>query len=208
MAGFGAAFLCLALSLALPGAARADWKGTIYIWGDSNVNTYDGTRSLQHQLQRRLPKANIKVCARGLWTLSGPPPHFKAVFPVDWIAGDLFVVQLGLNDFATHPPLEPFRAAYRDVLRDHKQRYTVICMTPIAQRNENATNRLGLRLEDYRRAIRAECNAAGASVIEGTDAFPSHPRYFKDHVHPNEAGTRRMAVWLKKELVRLGWASE
>lgn len=176
----------------------------IHLVGDSitvsSVSTlHTGTRSLPYRLQRAIPERLVSLYGRSGWSMAATVGVLIVPVNLDGLAaqlfpGDVVVILLGHNDYSAAAPLDTFEKAYDTALAVVEfLSARPLCVTPVSVQTEQSTNRLGLRLEDYRAAIRTVCAARGAPVIEGPELLPYEERFFTDWRHPSLAGTRRLA---------------
>lgn len=118
---------------------------------------------------------------------------------------DIVTVMIGINDCLQQVPPERFRANYAallDGLRAGLPRTPLVLVTPLAVlpggRWKNAEH-----AGEYRRAIEdlaAVRRDPALRVIRGPDLLPAERRFFKDGLHPNDAGFAVLAERLAHEL--------
>ena len=111
----------------------------------------------------------------------------------DW---DTAVLAYGVNDCAKHHPLAAFRAETMRSLKALCGRAgaKIFVIAPLPWPGCPAEHPAEFALQFYRDAV-AECVAEfpQATLIKGVELLEDDPRYFADHVHPNEAGMARIA---------------
>ena len=71
--------------------------------------------------------------------------------------------------------------------------------------SEGLVNAHGKTRDDYRAIIKDVCEARGYAYLDGLQAVPHSPAYFRDGVHLNDKGNRLMGQFLIRELHDLGW---
>lgn len=119
-------------------------------------------------------------------------------------APDLATVMIGINDCLQNVPPDRFRANYAgllDAIRRAAPRLPLTLVTPLAVLPGGRWK--AERADDYRRAIEEIVAARGdphLRVLRGPDLLPAERRYFKDGLHPNDAGFTVLAERLARAL--------
>ncbi len=202
------------LYLVVPCGARAT---TVLLIGDSifwGMGAGGGRYRVSFQLQRELKDAFVfDYSAPGAtmaWFFSPSPGC------VEFYGGinkklDVAVIGLGLNDWVLGVPLEYFSAKYEQFLQGIQTTIpNIACVPPLWTSREGRLNKVGATIADYRAAISKICTQRNLKRYfwNGLEAVPADRRFFLDDLHPNRAGHRRYAKWLRDQLVRDGLVKE
>ncbi len=121
------------------------------------------------------------------------------------LQADVITVLMGFNDYYHNKSVKNYTADAIGLLRGIRStqpRVPVYYMTPLWS-TEPLPTKLGLHLEDYRKALRAalaSVHDANLHIVEGPDLIPHDPKYFADGIHPNDAGFAILAKSLEKVL--------
>lgn len=125
---------------------------------------------------------------------------------------DGILIQAGTNDFGRNIPLaDTVESLNRIMAFARKNGKKVLVLDPLWRANENTKNKLGLTLHHYRYVMSSMCAvdyrdicrlASRSNTVMGSAAGAA----FYDHrevrgnvqLHPNAAGNRHMANWIKQ----------
>ncbi len=124
---------------------------------------------------------------------------------------DILIVAAGTNDYGNHVPLGEetdeedisFYGGLHLLAKRVKERFSkVIFILPIKRQGENAPNKDGHTLEEYRTAIEKIALKNGFFVVNGKnvaiepDEEESRKKYILDGLHPNNAGHKLYADYI------------
>ena len=123
--------------------------------------------------------------------------------------GDIISILIGFNDFYGNKPIVKYmQHLKRLILRIRKSQpeTPILLITPIwSSEPKWAASKIGLELEDYRKAVRqvvASLNDNHLHLIDGLSLMDNLPAMTKDGIHPNDEGfaqiAERLAPMLKK----------
>ena len=119
------------------------------------------------------------------------------------------VVSLGTNDWGqsliTPTSFSSAYGAFLDTEQQALPHLRIACTGMPWSSSEGLVNAHGKTRDDYRAIIKDVCEARGYAYLDGLQAVPHSPAYFRDGVHLNDKGNRLMGQFLIRELHDLGW---
>jgi lysophospholipase L1-like esterase len=119
---------------------------------------------------------------------------------LDW---QKIFVAFGVNDFSQSRPLDEFETECKGMLEvlASREGADITVLTPIPWALRTNPNEIGLKLEDYREALRKVASEfSGVKIIEGVELVPDDTNYYVDNIHPNDLGASAYAENLLKKL--------
>jgi lysophospholipase L1-like esterase len=114
--------------------------------------------------------------------------------------GDVISILIGFNDFYGSKPITNYVRDFKGLIiniRTMQPETPVFLITPLwSSEPKWAASKIGLRLEDYRKAVRlivADSHDAHLHLIEGLSLMDNLPEMTTDGIHPNDKGFAQVA---------------
>lgn len=114
--------------------------------------------------------------------------------------GDIISILIGFNDFYGSKPIADYAQDLKDLIfriRKLKPDTPIFLITPLwSSEPAWAASKIGLKLEDYRKAARqvvAESNDTQLHLIDGLSLMDNFPEMTTDGIHPNDKGFAQIA---------------